>query len=101
MKTITLILSIFLSSLNFLSAEISGKDNFDITIHVKGLVCDFCARSVEKTFSKTEVVERIKVDLDKGLIELQLTEGSTLSDKKIQKLIKASGYALESIERNK
>ena len=101
MKTITLILSIFLSSLNFLSAEISGKDNFDITIHVKGLVCDFCARSVEKTFSKTEVVERIKVDLDKGLIELQPTEGSTLSDKKIQKLIKASGYSLESIERNK
>ena len=101
MKTITLILSIFLSSLNFLSAEISEKDNFDITIHVKGLVCDFCARSVEKTFSKTEVVGRIKVDLDKGLIELQLTEGSTLSDKKIQKLIKASGYALESIERNK
>ena len=47
------------------------------------------------------MVERIKVDLDKGLIELQLTEGSTLSDKKIQKLIKASGYALESIERNK
>lgn len=101
MKTITLILSIFLSSLNFLSAEISEKDNFDITIHVKGLVCDFCARSVEKTLSKTEVVERIKVDLDKGLIELQLTEGSTLSDKKIRKLMKASGYALESIERNK
>lgn len=101
MKTITLILSICLSSLNFLSAEISEKEIFDITIHVKGLVCDFCARSVEKTFSKAEVVEHIKVDLDKGLIELQLTEGITLSDKKIQKLIKASGYALESIERNK
>ena len=101
MKTITLILSIFLSSLNFLSAEISEKNNFDITIHVKGLVCDFCARSVEKTFSKTEVVEGIKVDLDKGFIELKLTEGSTLSDRKIQKLIKASGFALESVERNK
>ena len=101
MKTLTLILSIFLSSLNFLSAENFDKSNFDITIHVKGLVCDFCARSVEKTFSKAEVVEHIKVDLDKGLIELQLTEGITLSDEKIQKLIKASGYALESIERNK
>lgn len=97
MKPLILILSIFLSSLNFLSAS---DDNYDITIHVKGLVCDFCARSVEKTFSKTKVVEHINVDLDNGFIQLQLKEGEILTDEKIKKLIKASGYALESIERN-
>lgn len=97
MKHLILILSIFLSSLNFLSAS---DDNYDIKIHVKGLVCDFCARSVEKTFSKTKVVEHINVDLDNGFIELQLKEGETLTDETIKKLIKASGYALESIERN-
>ena len=97
MKTITVLLSIFfLSSLNVLSAA----DIYDITIHVKGLVCDFCARSVEKTFSKTKVVKHINIDLDKGVIELELKEGETLSDEKIKELIKANGYALESIERN-
>lgn len=71
-----------------------------IDIHVKGLVCDFCARSVEKTFGKTKAVDTVSVDLDKGIIRLTLKEGKTLSDEKIAKLIKANGYALESIERS-
>ena len=96
MKTLILILSIFLTSFNFLSAD----ESYDIKIHVKGMVCDFCARSVEKTFSSTKVVESVNVDLDLGVIELKLKEGKTLSDEKIKKLIKANGYALESIERN-
>lgn len=98
MKTLILLLSIFLSSINFLSA---AEDNYDITIDVKGLVCDFCARSVEKTFSKTNEVESIKVDLDNGLIGLKLKDGGKLTDEKIKELIKANGYALESIQRNK
>jgi copper chaperone CopZ len=96
MKTLILILSIFLTSFNFLSAD----ESYDIKIHVKGMVCDFCARSVEKTFSSTKVVESVNVDLDLGVIELKLKEGETLSDEKIKKLIKANGYALESIKRN-
>ena len=73
MKTIITLLSIlFLCSLNVLSA---AEDKYDITIHVKGLVCDFCARSVEKTFSKTKVVEHINIDLDNGVIGLELKEG--------------------------
>jgi copper chaperone CopZ len=100
MKNLILILSILLTSLNILSAEESHQP-YDITLNVKGLVCDFCARSVEKTFNKTKVVESINVDLDNGLIKLQLKEGKILSDEKIKKLIKANGYALESIHRNK
>lgn len=71
-----------------------------IDIHVKGLVCDFCARSVEKTFGKLEAIDSVTVDLDAGLIHLTLKEGKTLSDEKIAKLIKANGYALESIVRS-
>jgi copper chaperone CopZ len=78
---------------------LSAEESYDITIHVKGMVCDFCARSVEKTFGSTKVVESINVDLDNGVIELKLKEGETLTDEKIKKLIKANGYALESIER--
>ena len=56
---------------------------------------------MEKTFSKTKVVEDINVDLDNGVIELEFKEGETLYDEKIKELIKASGYSLESIERSK
>lgn len=70
-----------------------------IDIHVKGLVCDFCARSVEKTFGKNKAVDSVSVDLDAGIIHLVLKEGKILSDETIGKLVKANGYVLESIER--
>lgn len=71
----------------------------EIKIHVKGLVCDFCARSVEKTFGKLEAVEAIHVDLENGVIYLGIKANEDLSDPMIQKLIKDNGYSLESIER--
>ena len=77
----------------------AGQLEPDIQIHVKGLVCDFCARSVDKTFGKLNSVKDISVDLEQGLISLSLKEDKDLSDEKIEKLIKANGFSLESIER--
>jgi len=91
MKNISLILLLSCSSLLF-----AESFEADINIHV----CDFCARSVEKTFGKLDSVEAIKVDLEAGVIYLDLKENQELSDEKIKKLIKANGYSLESIERN-
>ena len=40
------------------------------------MVCDFCARGIEKTFNKDEKVKKIDVDLSKGkvLIAYSLNE---------------------------
>ena len=95
MKNISLILLLSCSSLLF-----GESFEADINIHVKGLVCDFCARSVEKTFGKLDSVEAIKINLEAGVINLDLKENQELSDEKIKKLIKANGYSLEFIERN-
>lgn len=92
---ISLIIITFVSLLSAEPLETGSK----IDIHVKGLVCDFCARSVEKTFGKIKAIDSVTVDLDTGIISLTLKEGEILSDEKIAKLIKANGYALESIER--
>ena len=39
---------------------------------VNGLVCDFCARSLEKTFEKEESVKSITIDLQEKLITIVL-----------------------------
>ena len=94
MKNLIHILIFILTSIN-----INADGIYDITIHVKGLVCDFCARSVEKTFGKNKAIESILVDLDNGIISLNLKVDASVSDEEIANLVESSGYALESIER--
>lgn len=69
------------------------------TIHVKtlGLVCDFCAQAVEKTFGKMDEVDKIDVDLDQALITIILKQGQSLNDDTIRQKITDAGYNVESI----
>lgn len=70
-----------------------------VTANVKGMVCDFCARSVTKVFSKNDAVENVHVDLDKGEIHIGLKPGASLSDDEVKNMVEKSGYSLTSVER--
>ncbi len=64
---------------------------------VNGLICDFCARALEKVFGKEEAVESINVDLDTKVITIHFNEGQSLDDETIAELITDSGYNVEEI----
>ena len=68
---------------------------------VNGLVCDFCARALEKVFSKQEAVSDINVNLDTKVITINFKDGQTLEDDKIKELINDSGYDVKAIRHNK
>lgn len=70
-----------------------------VTVSVKGMVCDFCARAVTKVFGQNEAVDGVHVDLDNGEIHVGLKPGMSLSDDEIETLVRKSGYALVSVER--
>ena len=70
-----------------------------INIKVNGLVCDFCARSLEKVFLKRGDVAGIKVDLGKGLVVIATKPGSAIDDATLTKLITDSGYNIAAIGR--
>ena len=63
------------------------------------MVCDFCAQSLNKIFSKKESVESINVNLDTSSITVYLKENKNLTDDEIKELIEWGGYDLVSIER--
>ncbi len=71
----------------------------EITVKVNGLVCDFCARSLEKIFYQRDGVYGVDVDLDEGEVELDVTENTQLSDDEIKKLITESGFNVTEIKR--
>ena len=70
-----------------------------INIKVSGLVCDFCARSLEKVFLKRGDVEGVKVDLGKGSVMVAMKPGLTIDDATLTKLIADSGYNVSAIQR--
>jgi copper chaperone CopZ len=70
-----------------------------VTVKVNGMVCDFCARAVEKVFRKRTEVADLTIDLDEGTIVFDMVPGKTIDDAVLSKLIKDAGYALVSIER--
>jgi len=66
-------------------------------VDVNGLVCDFCAQSLKKVFSKEEAVEDIDVNLDTKVVTINFKDGLSLDDEMITKLVTDSGYNVEAI----
>jgi hypothetical protein len=71
----------------------------DVVVKVNGLVCDFCARSLEKTFRRTGKVSGVSVDLTAKEVRLKFAAGANLEDAVIRKLVKDAGYAVVDLRR--
>jgi|SRR5690606_4988424 len=70
-----------------------------IHVAVNGMVCDFCAQSLIKTFKKKEAVSDIDVSLEKKLVTIYLKKGASLDDNVIKETVVDAGYAMEGIHR--
>ena len=102
MKFFIAIILFFFTVISFKNTKSQEKlENEILSISVNGLVCDFCARSIEKLFSKKESVKSINVNLEKMLITITLKKGKSLNDSIIKKVISDSGYEIREISRDK
>lgn len=70
-----------------------------ITAQINGLVCDFCARALEKVFAKRDEVSGIDVNLDTKLVTIGFKKGGNIDDATITKLITDAGYNVVKINR--
>lgn len=99
-----LILSAIIPLFNISDASEVKQDLQDckqqIKVSVNGLVCDFCARALEKVFSKKVEVAGIEVNLDDSIVLLDLKKQRNLDDNIVTKLINDSGYDVVSINRS-
>tara|TARA_B100001564_G_scaffold353287_1_gene361976 strand:- start:417 stop:725 length:309 start_codon:yes stop_codon:yes gene_type:complete len=102
MKFFTIIILFFFTVITFNHSKSQEKfKNEVLNISVNGLVCDFCARSIEKLFSKKESVKSINVNLEEMLIRIKLKKGKSLNDSIITKIITDSGYDIREIRRDR
>jgi copper chaperone CopZ len=68
-------------------------------VKVNGMVCDFCARSLERVMSRRREVAAVTVDLDSAEIRIAFRPGRTIADADLRKLVTDAGYATVSIAR--
>ncbi len=89
---ITLLFAILLSATVY-GSHPSGT----VYVDVNGLVCDFCARALEKVFGRQDEVDAINVDLDNKVITIHFEEGQSLDEATISELVADSGYDVRAI----
>lgn len=70
-----------------------------VQVNVNGLVCDFCARALEKVFGRRDEVSGIHVDLDRGVVIVSTHPGQKISDADVKRMITESGYSVVSLKK--
>ena len=79
----------------------AGKisDNI-LDIDVNGMVCDFCAQSIEKVFMKRIEVKGISVNLEDQKVVIYLEKQTDIEDTIISTIFEDAGYTVETINRS-
>lgn len=74
-------------------------ENADIKIGLSGLVCDFCALALNKTFAKNKAVAASYVDLETKVMSVIFHTGQTVDDETLDEMVKDAGYNITQITR--
>lgn len=69
-----------------------------VVASVKGLVCDFCARGIEKTFKKDKLVKKIDVYLGEGKVLIAYNKSKIIDLEVIKKTILSNGQTVISLK---
>ena len=78
---------------------VSGGPTYTVAVvSVNGMVCDFCARGVEKAFAKDPDVMKIDVDLELGSVLIAYGSEAQPSEGDIDKRIRSNGLDVVDIE---
>ena len=71
---------------------LDGLTNSQVAVvNVNGMVCDFCARGIEKTFVKDKAVKKIDVDLERGKVLIAYTKEKEIDFDEIKNKILVNG----------
>ncbi len=68
-------------------------------MRVDGLACPFCAYGIEKKLKAIEGTSKIDVDLNKGLVKVNMAEGTKLTEEQMKKMFNDSGFTYRSMKK--
>ncbi len=75
----------------------SGSTLYEM--RVDGLACPFCAYGIEKKLKAIKGTSNIDVDLNKGLVKVEVDDSNQLTDSQMKKLFNDSGFTYRSMKK--
>ena len=87
------------NSFSDLDLDQTLHQNEQIVVDIEGLVCDFCARGLEKVFYKQKEIKRLEVDFDQSTLTIQMVPSRNLTDDDIVGLVEGNGFTVTKIRR--
>lgn len=71
---------------------INGLSDVKVAVvSVNGMVCDFCARGIEKTFKRNAEVRKVDVDLGRGKVLIAFSQATRIDFEYISRKILENG----------
>jgi len=89
--------TMFFTTTALLWSNVGFAAGTQYNMRVDGLACPFCAYGIEKKFTKTEGVDSVDIDLQKGLVIVKTREGKTFNEKKLKSIINDAGFTMKSV----
>ena len=66
-------------------------------VDVKGMVCDFCARGIEKTFYDDKEVKKVSVDLRSGKVLVAYSDNKKIDIDEIKNIFLINGQTATNV----
>ena len=89
--------TILISLLMFLSFGAFAA-NTQYLMRVDGLACPYCAYGIEKKLSAIDGVQAIDVDLNTGIVQVDVADGVVLEETAMQQLFRDAGFTFRSMK---
>jgi copper chaperone CopZ len=71
----------------------------DVVVSVNGLVCDFCAQAIDRSFRRRAEVNDVRVDLTAKLVSIDFRPNQNLDDDIIRTIVTRAGYTVTDVQR--
>ena len=82
-------------SLGWSAAAFADGTRYEL--RVDGLACPFCAYGIEKKLNAIDGVDEVVIDLNSGLVTVDVTEGAVLNDSQMTELFNDAGFTYRSM----
>ena len=68
------------------------------SLYVDGLACPFCAYGIEKELTGLDGVEKVEVDINKGVVVVTAAEGARIPETSLRQAVDNAGFSLRRVE---
>ncbi len=80
-------------------SQVAFAAGVEYQMRVDGLACPYCAYGIEKKLKAIDGVKKVHVDLDKGLVTVDVKEGTELTEAQMKQLFQDAGFTYRSMTR--